>query len=969
MANTTDYSRLLDGYALLAIKEYIKNNYAAKSHTHTKSQITDFPSSMPASDVYAWAKAATKPSYTHNEIGAGNLTVGSGNYYLNMRNGHSSYNGGIYYSTPGNEAIVFANKNAVTSWIFATTDVTGMANWTTLVPSLQIKNGKVVINKLIADGAYASYTLDVNGDFYAEKSVINKWHRDTYYASNVARHFYGGTPTEFVIKTKIKYVSSTLMPLIRIYGYAYGLNSPIELRVAFYIYDNYFCNYGVSCTGAWKPEVYLFSYTEDSVKYVAIGFKGSCYYCGFQVDAQIGALGAFNSSFSPDGWSIVHNGSDTSVSLIPAVGTDNCAQVPYRTMKTDIEGSASLLNGHDASYYLNYNNLTNKPTIPSVSNATITIKQTGISDQTFTLNGSATTITLVDTNTWRPLGTGANDACAGNDSRLSNARPASDVYSWAKASTKPSYTYSEVGAAAAGHNHDDVYIKYSAAQTLTDVQKTQARSNIGAGTSNFTGYTSSNKLHTDYINNAAGWTSVTESTVSGWGFTKNAGTVTQVKVGTTAYNPSSGVISLPAYPTKASWNYDDVYIKLTGNQSISGTKTFTGKVKLSDGQNSYAFSPGQGGDALIELIDEQSNKTTVYLMNPNTPSTAQYIALRSWVNDQGFLKTAVTKLGSRTGDITIANLKTDLGLGSAAYTNSTAYATSGHTHTLSIASGGTASINLAANTTYTLTAGGKTYAFKTPASGGGYYANQYNTAYYLSSNSDAMLFSEDIQSGVALIGLDGGNALTISMGWGYLASNLPKRSLLFSGNRVDLTLTDQGQYYFKGLSIDMYDDDYYTLHIRANDYSDLRGTINTENNAAVELHASSFRYSPSYVSSAVTYNKYVALGVVMHNINYTYSSTVLLKMNIRGRSPSDSAITSYSSLCGLLYHAGHRSAATCLTCSGRYSSYSNIVLGVYATAYNSGLYLVYCSASSNTVNTTAIASGTVTDTLSASLVP
>ena len=49
-----------------------------------------------------------------------------------------------------------------------------------------------------------------------------------------------------------------------------------------------------------------------------------------------------------------------------------------------------------------------------------------------------------DTNTWRPLGTGANDACAGNDSRLSNARPASDVYSWAKASTKPSYAWSEI---------------------------------------------------------------------------------------------------------------------------------------------------------------------------------------------------------------------------------------------------------------------------------------------------------------------------------------------------------------------------------------------------------------------------------------------------------------------------------------------------------------------------------------------
>lgn len=49
-----------------------------------------------------------------------------------------------------------------------------------------------------------------------------------------------------------------------------------------------------------------------------------------------------------------------------------------------------------------------------------------------------------DTNTWRPLGTGANDACAGNDSRLSNARPASDVHEWAKASNKPTYSYSEI---------------------------------------------------------------------------------------------------------------------------------------------------------------------------------------------------------------------------------------------------------------------------------------------------------------------------------------------------------------------------------------------------------------------------------------------------------------------------------------------------------------------------------------------
>ena len=33
------------------------------------------------------------------------------------------------------------------------------------------------------------------------------------------------------------------------------------------------------------------------------------------------------------------------------------------------------------------------------------------------------------------------------------------------------------------------------------------------------------------------------------GYTTNIGTVTQVKVGNTEYDPSSGVISLPAYPT------------------------------------------------------------------------------------------------------------------------------------------------------------------------------------------------------------------------------------------------------------------------------------------------------------------------------------------------------------------------------------------------------------------------------------
>jgi len=42
----------------------------ATAHTHVKANITDFPASLPASDVYAWAKASTKPTYTSTEVGA-----------------------------------------------------------------------------------------------------------------------------------------------------------------------------------------------------------------------------------------------------------------------------------------------------------------------------------------------------------------------------------------------------------------------------------------------------------------------------------------------------------------------------------------------------------------------------------------------------------------------------------------------------------------------------------------------------------------------------------------------------------------------------------------------------------------------------------------------------------------------------------------------------------------------------------
>lgn len=65
--------------------------------------------------------------------------------------------------------------------------------------------------------------------------------------------------------------------------------------------------------------------------------------------------------------------------------------------------------------------------------------------------------------------------------------PASDVYSWAKASSKPSYTYSEVGAAASSHTHSN-YVPTS--RTINGYSlssnRTLTYSDVGAAASSHT---------------------------------------------------------------------------------------------------------------------------------------------------------------------------------------------------------------------------------------------------------------------------------------------------------------------------------------------------------------------------------------------------------------------------------------------------------------------------------------------------
>lgn len=73
-----------------------------------------------------------------------------------------------------------------------------------------------------------------------------------------------------------------------------------------------------------------------------------------------------------------------------------------------------------------YNDLSNKPTIPTVGNGTVTIKQAGTSKGTFTMNQSGnTTIELTDNNSWRGIqdnlaSTSTSDSLSANQGKILN---------------------------------------------------------------------------------------------------------------------------------------------------------------------------------------------------------------------------------------------------------------------------------------------------------------------------------------------------------------------------------------------------------------------------------------------------------------------------------------------------------------------------------------------------------------------
>lgn len=93
----------------------------------------------------------------------------------NYRPNNTNYTCGLMYQTDGNEALVYAAKNKVTSFMFLNgVDPTAMnsGTWNSANPALQIKQNSVYVNELIPNGRTPSYTFSVKGNSNLNGEVV-----------------------------------------------------------------------------------------------------------------------------------------------------------------------------------------------------------------------------------------------------------------------------------------------------------------------------------------------------------------------------------------------------------------------------------------------------------------------------------------------------------------------------------------------------------------------------------------------------------------------------------------------------------------------------------------------------------------------------------------------------------------------------------------------------------------------------
>lgn len=288
---------------------------------------------------------ANKADKTHTHNYAGSSSVGgSANSAVKLDSSAGSATQPIYFkdgkptatgytlgkSVPSNA--VFTDTNDKVTNTLATTSKAYVTGTT----SASTNTGTQVFDT----GVYLGTTA---GEFNAtifkgSENLLTGMGRNGHWYQNILEFESTDTVDEIVIKTKIPFTSGNSMIPIYIKGYAYGEGSPIDLTLAFYIYNNAFCNMGCTSTCPWNPTIYLSSYTENSTKYVAITLNKSIYFLRFSVSIlDIWRNSSTYRDSYAHGWTVESQLKGSNASIIPQT---DIITVPYKKIANNISGNA-----------------------------------------------------------------------------------------------------------------------------------------------------------------------------------------------------------------------------------------------------------------------------------------------------------------------------------------------------------------------------------------------------------------------------------------------------------------------------------------------------------------------------------------------------------------------------------------------------------------------------------------------------
>lgn len=382
-------------------------------HKHVKADITDFPTSMPASDVSAWAKAATKPSYSKAEVGLGNV------------DNTADANKSVKYATSAGSAstaTTVVNRGAAFADVARHVWFSDSSNETARVSDDNFKynpNGNLLTTNISGNAATASSVTwgNVSGKPSAFTPASHT-HDDRYYTESEINTKLNAKANSNHTHTKSQITDfPTSMPASDVYSWAKQSSKPS------YTISEVSGNLPASRISGTIAAANLPSYVDDVLEYASLskfptaGESGKIYTAldtnkiyrwsgsAYVVISETVALGTTHSSagYGDESRAAYNHSTKTSGN-------------PHHVTKTDV-GLGNVDNTADSAKSVKYatsagsagsvawSNVSGRPTIPSVGNGTVTITQNGANKGSFTLNQSGNaTIALTDTNTntWRP---------------------------------------------------------------------------------------------------------------------------------------------------------------------------------------------------------------------------------------------------------------------------------------------------------------------------------------------------------------------------------------------------------------------------------------------------------------------------------------------------------------------------------------------------------------------------------------